>query len=98
MCPVNPDIITSSKLNVKPSLKTIEPHALKALIAEDLKYHPGSMISEIKSCLKDAGKKDIQKAIYLLVNEGILCPEGGRTYRKYYLAKTRVPAAIAANT
>ena len=37
---INPKLISSSKLNVKPSLITIEPHRLRALIEEDLKVYP----------------------------------------------------------
>ncbi|WP_372473691.1 hypothetical protein AB4865_00025 [Capnocytophaga sp. ARDL2] len=44
---INPKLITNSKINIKPTLKLIEPYRLKALILEDLKNYPNSLISEI---------------------------------------------------
>lgn len=44
---INPKLITSSKLNIKPTLKTIEPHRLKALIIEDLERYPKSSIADV---------------------------------------------------
>ncbi|MDE6098702.1 MAG: putative DNA binding domain-containing protein, partial [Muribaculaceae bacterium] len=50
---VNPKLINSARLNVLTTLKTIEPHRLNALIEEDLRLHPNSMISEIATRLPD---------------------------------------------
>jgi ATP-dependent DNA helicase RecG len=86
---INQTLISSSKINMKPTLKIIEPHVLKALIQEDLKLNPHSQISEIHSRLPDVMIEDIQKAIYKMVKEEILESEGGKTYRKYSLAKTK---------
>ncbi len=37
---INPKLISSSKINIKPTLKVIEPHRLEALIEADLgRYH-----------------------------------------------------------
>jgi ATP-dependent DNA helicase RecG len=83
---VNPKLISNSKINIKTSLKTIEPHRLIALIEEDLKLHPLSTISEIKKRLPDVDENDLRKNIYKLVKTNILIFEGGKTYRRYKLA------------
>jgi ATP-dependent DNA helicase RecG len=86
---INPTLITSSKINMKTTLKVIEPHRLKALIEEDLKINPKSLISEIQTRLPDVLEEDITKVTRKMAKEGILEYEGGRTYRKYSLAKKR---------
>ncbi|MBR6945847.1 MAG: hypothetical protein IKH64_07885, partial [Prevotella sp.] len=70
--------------NIKTSLKTIEPYALKALILEDLKYHPQSLISEIAERLPDVELSDLRKMVYSMVGHEIKAT-GGKTYRKYEL-------------
>ena len=86
---INPTLITSSKINIKTTLKVIEPHRLKALIEEDLKINPKSQISDIQARLPDVLEEDITKITRKMAKEGILEHEGGRTYRKYSLAKKR---------
>jgi ATP-dependent DNA helicase RecG len=84
---INPQVIANSKADIKTSLKTIEPHRLKALIEEDLKYHPNSLRREIQHRLPDVTEKDLKKCLYEMVKEGILANEGGKTNRKYRLAE-----------
>lgn len=84
---INPKLISNSNLNIPTSLKSIEPHRLKALIEEDLRLHPMSMISEIASRLPDIEVKDIQKVVYAKNRHGELLTEGGKTNRKYSLKK-----------
>lgn len=81
---INPKLIANSKANIKTSLKTIEPYALKALIMEDLKYHPQSLISEIAERLPDIERSDLRKMIYSMVGNEINAI-GGKTYRRYEL-------------
>ena len=81
---INPKLIANSKANIKTSLKTIEPYALKALIIEDLKYHPQSLISEIAERLPDVERSDLRKMIYSMVGNEINAI-GGKTYRRYEL-------------
>ena len=81
---VNPKLIANSKSNIKTSLKTIEPYALKALILEDLKYHPQSSISEIAERLPDIERSELQKMVYSMVGNDIIAT-GSKTYRKYNL-------------
>lgn len=71
---------------MKPTLKVIESHVLKALIEEDLKINPKSQISEIQSRLPDVLIEDIRKILYKMIKEEILECEGGKTYSKYSLA------------
>ncbi len=80
-------VIQGAKVNIKPSLITIESHRLQALIEEDLKVHPDSQIGEINSRLGDVPVEDLRKCIYRMVKKNILDFHGGKTYRKYSLAK-----------
>ena len=82
---INPLLIKSSKLNIKPSLKTIEPHRLIALIESDLQTYPKSTIREIHKRIPDVDIKDLRKIIYKMVNDGILHHTPDKTYRKYWL-------------
>ena len=82
---ISQKVIANSKTNIKTSLKTIEPHRLKALIEEDLRLHPNSMRREIHLRLPDADEKDIKKYLYEMVKDGKISFEGGKTYRSYKL-------------
>jgi len=84
---LNPKLFSAAKLDIKPSLKTIEPHRLEALIEEDLKYNPESTAREIHKRIGDIEFKDIQKAIQKLVSKGVIEHIGGKTYRKYFLTQ-----------
>jgi ATP-dependent DNA helicase RecG len=86
---INPVLITNSKINIKTTLKLIEPHRLKALIEEDVKINPKSLISEIQARLPDVPEEDITKITRKMAKDGVLNYEGGRTYRKYSLAEKR---------
>lgn len=81
---VNPQLISNAKANIKTSLKTIEPHVLKALVKEDLRKHSGSKISEISSRIPDVGVQEIRKLVYSMVDVE-LRTEGARTNRRYFL-------------
>lgn len=81
---VNPQLIHNAKANIKTSLKTIEPYALKALIKEDVNKHPGSRASEIASRIPDVGVAEIRKMIYSMVGDD-LRTEGAKTNRCYFL-------------
>lgn len=83
---INPQLIKSSKLNIKPSLKTIEIHRLIALIESDLQTYPQSTIREIHNRIPDVDYKDLQKTIYKMVKDDILLHSPDKTYRKYRLA------------
>ncbi|MCI0468538.1 MAG: putative DNA binding domain-containing protein [Nitrospirae bacterium] len=87
---LNPKLLSGAKLNIKPTLKTIETHALKALIIEDLKIHPMSSVSQIFERLhKEVPREDVQKAVYALIKDGDIEKEGPRAKTVYFLAKKK---------
>jgi len=84
---INPKLISSSKINIKPTLKVIEPHRLEALIEDDLNLYPQSQIVDIQKRLEDVPLQDIRKKVYAMVKKGVLDHSPDKTYRKYWLAK-----------
>ncbi|MHB9055767.1 MAG: ATP-binding protein [Paludibacteraceae bacterium] len=83
---INPKLISSSKINIKPTLITIEPHRLKALIIEDLERYPKSRISDIAKRLPDVLLNDIRKCVYKMVEDNVIKVEGANKNRTYLLA------------
>ena len=83
---INPELIKSSKLNIKPSLKTIEPHRLVALIESDLQTYPKCTITEIHKRIPDVNRKDLQKSIYKMVKDGSLKSSTAKKNITYWLA------------
>ncbi|HIP51630.1 MAG TPA: hypothetical protein EYG94_06020 [Campylobacterales bacterium] len=82
---INPKLLKYIDHNIKPSLKTLEPHALKALIYEDLKIHMDSTKSDIASRLPEIDIKEIEKIIKVAVEENIIEKKGSHRYRTYSL-------------
>ena len=82
---VNPKAYAAANLDVKPSLKTMEPHRLRALIAEDLKAYPNSLMTEIHRRLDELSLTDMRREVYRMVTDGTLTSSDGRTYRRYSL-------------
>lgn len=82
---INPKLIQAAKVNLPTTLKAIEPHILRALIEEDLRKHPYSLLSEISSRLPDVERTDIQKLIYAMSRNDELATSGSKTYRRYSL-------------
>lgn len=78
---INPKLMQAAKVNLPTTLKTIEPHRLKALIQEDLQKYPDSSISEIASRLPDIDRSDLQKHIYSMTRREELRTTGSRTSR-----------------
>ena len=85
---VNPKFVSEAKLQSKTSLKTLEPYTLKALIKEDLRFHPESTMAEIGSRLPDVNMKDLEAFVRKMASNGEILPIGGRKYRKYSLKTT----------
>ena len=85
---VNPKFVSEAKLQSKTSLKTLEPYALKALIKEDLRFHPESTMAEIGSRLPDVNMKDLEAFVRKMASNGEILPIGGRKYRKYSIKIT----------
>ncbi len=67
---INPKLLINSKINIKPTLKVIEPHRLKALIEEDLKLYPKSKSSDIQSRISDLPIEDSRKCLLKLEKKG----------------------------
>lgn len=86
---LNPKLFEQAKLNITPSLKTMEPYKLEALIKEDLKFNGRSAMSDIKKRLKDAGEDNVQRAVYRLAAEKELITSGAKRNRVYELAKKK---------
>lgn len=84
---INPKLITNAKINVKPTLKVVEPHVLKALIQQDLKLHPNSKSSDIKKRMQDLSIEDIRKYLKMLESENIISTAGIKKTKTYALAK-----------
>jgi len=83
---INPKLITSSKINIKPTLKVIEPHRLKALILEDLKMYPKSKSADIQKRLEDLPIEEIRKTLRKMEDEGTILSDGVKKSKTYRLA------------
>jgi ATP-dependent DNA helicase RecG len=86
---LNPDLFAQAKLNIKPTLKTIESYKLEALIVEDLKYNGKSKITDIHSRLVEIPESEIRKTVYGMVKKGDLTTDGGKKNRSYNLFKKK---------
>jgi ATP-dependent DNA helicase RecG len=84
---LNPDLFSQAKLNLTPSLKTIEPYKLEAMIIEDLKYNGESKMKEIQNRMAEVYPSDIQKSVYRMVEKGELVTLGANRNRKYFIPK-----------
>jgi len=84
---INPKLIVSSKINIKPTLKVIEPHRLKALLEEDLKLYPNSKSSDIQKRIADLPIEEIRKCLTLMVKNGTAEASGIKKSKVYRLAK-----------
>ena len=74
------------KINIKPSLKVIEPHRLKALVEEDLRLYPNSKSADIQKRISDLPIEDIRKCLSTLEKEGIVSASGVKKGKVYFLA------------
>lgn len=82
---ISPQVIKFSKSNVVTSLKTIEPYRLRALIKEDLRFHPDSLWSEIAVRLPDVNTDELQRTIRKMTIDGEISGSASRKYRRYRL-------------
>lgn len=86
---LNPKLFEQAKLDITPSLKTMEPYMLEALIKEDLKYNGTSSMSDIKKRMKGVSESEIQKSVYKLVADKEIIPSGAKKNRTYKLVKKK---------
>lgn len=82
---INPEFVSTTKMQFPTTLKTIEPYRLKALILEDLKYHSNSLLSEIATRLPDVDYMELERMVRTMAKDGEITPIGGRKYRRYKL-------------
>ncbi len=82
---INPQLISNSRVNIQTTLKTIEPHTLKALIREDLRLRPHSKIREIRQRLGSVDPRELRKSIYQMVETGELERTGATSSSTYSL-------------
>jgi ATP-dependent DNA helicase RecG len=83
---LNPKLISSSKINIKPTLKVIEPHRLKALILEDLKMYPKSKSADIQKRLADLPIEEIRKMLKKMEVDGAIVSDGIKKTKTYSVA------------
>ena len=82
---IDPNFVAKSKVQFQTTLKTIEPYRLQALIKEDLRFHPDSLMSEIAKRLPDVEFPELERMTREMAKNGELKTSGGRRYRKYSL-------------
>ena len=82
---INPEFVSTTKMQFPTTLKTIEPYRLKALILEDLKYHSNSLLSEIATRLPDVDYMELERMVRTMAKDGEITPIGGRKFRRYKL-------------
>lgn len=86
---LNPKLFEQAQIDITPSLKTMEPYKLEALVIEDLKYNGRSKLSNIKQRLEGISGKEVQKTVYRMADEGILSTQGAKKNRTYELVKKK---------
>ena len=85
---LNPSLYAAAQLDVRPTLRTLEPHRLRALIVEDVRTYPESASADIiRRIGPDVVPSVIERAVYDLVKTGELAPSGGRRNRRYSVAR-----------
>lgn len=84
---LNPEIFSNAKLNLTPSLKTIEPYKLEALIVEDLKHNGASKLSVIQERLSEVYPEDVKRAVYKMTKNSILEKIGAKKSMVYFIPK-----------
>lgn len=82
---ISPNVVANSKTNVVTSLKTIEPYRLRALILEDLRFHPDSRWSDVANRLPDVDADELQRTIRKMALNGDILSTASRKYRRYRL-------------
>ena len=80
---LDPALFSQARLDITPSLKTVEPYKLEALIIEYLKYNGESGMSAIQNGLEEIAAKDIQKAVYRMAKQGEINKAGADKNRVY---------------
>ena len=82
---ISPLFLAQTKVQSPTTLKTIEPHRLKALILEDLRFYPNSSVAEMATRLPDVVYAELEKVVRNMAKKEEIKPIGGRKYRRYSL-------------
>lgn len=93
---VPPSLLKAVNLDIRTTLKRVQPHRLRALILEDLDRFPGSSSSEIHRRIgPEINARTLKRAIDAAVKDGLVVPAGKRRWTKYTLvsggSKGQVP-------
>jgi ATP-dependent DNA helicase RecG len=82
---VNPDLLRQVGYKGKTSLKQIEDHRLKELIAEDVGKFPGSQSPEIQERIgREIPLRRIRQQLYKLIDDHRVRKEGVRRHTRYF--------------
>ena len=83
---LNPEVFAAANLQVKPTLKTIEPHLLRALLTEDLRAYPNSSLAEMNRRLgEELGAHLLRRQLLKLTKDGLVETSGANRNRRYSL-------------
>lgn len=80
---ISPLFLNRTKVQSPTTLKTIEPHRLKALILEDLRFYPSSSIAEMATRLPEVEYAELEKTVRKMARKEEITPIGSRKYRRY---------------
>lgn len=84
---VNPEVLKGAGLEGKTTLVRMEPHRLRALVAEDLARYPGSSSADIhRRVAPELALRTIRRALEELLAQSAVRHEGDRRWRRYWLA------------
>jgi ATP-dependent DNA helicase RecG len=82
---VNPSLLRDSGLDGKTTLQRMEPHRLRALVAEDLALYPGSSSADVhRRSAPELALRTVRRALEELVAAGRVRFEGDRRWRRYW--------------
>ncbi len=83
---INPEVFAAADLQVKPTLKTIEPHLLRALLTEDLRAYPESSLAEMHKRLgEELGAHLLRRQLLQMTKNGLVETSGANRNRRYSL-------------
>ncbi|GAA4055833.1 ATP-binding protein [Hymenobacter glaciei] len=83
---INPEVFAAADLQVKPTLKTIEPHLLRALLTEDLRAYPDSSLAEMHKRLgEELGAHLLRRQLLQMTQSGLVETSGANRNRRYSL-------------
>lgn len=89
---VDPEVLKGAGLEGKTTLVRMEPHRLRALVAEDLARYPGSSSADIhRRVAPELALRTIRRALEELLAQDSVRHEGDRRWRRYWLTDKGQP-------